>query len=53
MPLSTERRRGEWREVYSPETQALYVSATRSRYDQTMLDWLESGRSATGDPKDI
>ena len=46
-------RRGEWREVYSPETQALYVSATRSRYDQTMLDWLESGRSATGDPKDI
>ena len=44
-------RRGEWREVYSPETQALYVSATRSRYDQTMLDWLESGRSATGDPR--
>lgn len=46
-------RRGEWREVYSPETQALYVSATRGRYDQTMLDWLENGRSATGDPKDI
>lgn len=46
-------RRGEWREVYSPETQALYVTATRGRYDRTMLDWLENGRSATGDPRDL
>ncbi|HEX7760702.1 MAG TPA: sulfotransferase domain-containing protein [Caulobacteraceae bacterium] len=46
-------RRGEWREVYSPETQALYVTATRARYDQTMLEWLENGRSATRDPRDL
>ncbi|HTX49661.1 MAG TPA: sulfotransferase domain-containing protein [Caulobacteraceae bacterium] len=46
-------RRGEWREVYSPETQALYVSTTRGRYDATMLDWLENGRAATGDPRDL
>jgi aryl sulfotransferase len=44
-------RRGEWREVYSPETQALYVTTTRGRYDHTMLNWLENGRSATGDPR--
>lgn len=46
-------RRGEWREVFSPETQALYVATTRGRYDPTMLDWLENGRSATGDPRDL
>ena len=46
-------RRGEWREVYSPETQALYVATTRGRYDHTMLDWLENGRRATGDPKGL
>jgi aryl sulfotransferase len=46
-------RRGEWREVYSPETQALYLTTTRARYDHTMLDWLETGRAATGDPRDL
>jgi len=46
-------RRGEWRDVYSPETQALYLSATRARYDHVMLDWLENGRSATGDPRGL
>jgi hypothetical protein len=46
-------RRGEWREVYSPETQALYFTATRARYDQTMLGWLENGRSVTGDPRHL
>jgi len=46
-------RRGEWRDVYSPETKALYVTVTRGRYDQTMLDWLENGRAATGDPRDL
>lgn len=44
-------RRGEWRDVYSPRTQALYVAATRARYDHAMLDWLEQGRAATGDPR--
>jgi hypothetical protein len=46
-------RRGEWRDVYSPETQALYVAATRARYDHVMLDWLEGGRAATGDPRTL
>jgi len=46
-------RRGEWREVYSAETQALYLTTTRRRYDHTMLDWLENGRAATGDPRDL
>jgi aryl sulfotransferase len=46
-------RRGEWREVYSPETQALYVAVTRARYDHIMLDWLENGRTATGDPRNL
>ena len=46
-------RRGEWREAYSPETQALYVTATRGRYDHVMLDWLENGRAGAGDPRDL
>jgi hypothetical protein len=46
-------RRGEWREVLSPESQALYVATTRDRYDHTMLDWLENGRAASGDPRDL
>jgi aryl sulfotransferase len=46
-------RRGEWREVYSPETQALYIATTRGRYDQAMLDWLENGRAVAGDPRDL
>lgn len=46
-------RRGEWRDAYSSETQALYVSVTRRRYDHTMLDWLENGRAATGDPRSL
>jgi len=46
-------RLAEWREVLSRETQDLYVATTRSRYDHAMLDWLERGRSATGDPRDL
>lgn len=46
-------RRGEWREVLSPATQALYLTSTRGRYDRIMLDWLENGRSAAGDPRDL
>jgi aryl sulfotransferase len=46
-------RRGEWRGAYRPETQAFYVARTRDRYDHAMLDWLENGRSATGDPRDL
>jgi aryl sulfotransferase len=39
-------RRGEWREVLTPENQALYTSVTRAHFDHTMLDWLENGRHA-------
>lgn len=46
-------RRGEWREVLNPKSQALYVATTRDRYDPTMLDWLENGRAASGDPRDL
>jgi hypothetical protein len=46
-------RRGEWRDVLSPETQALYIDVSRARYDHGMLDWLENGRAATGDPRDL
>jgi aryl sulfotransferase len=46
-------RRGEWRDVFSPETQAFYVAQTRSRYSHAMLDWLENGRSGSGDPRDL
>ena len=46
-------RRGEWRDVYSPETQALYVARTRRHYDHAMLDWLENGRSGSGDPRSL
>lgn len=46
-------RRGEWRDVYSPQTQALYVAATRGRYDGAMLDWLECGRAVAGDPRTL
>jgi hypothetical protein len=46
-------RRGEWRDVYSPETKALYVTVTRARYDHAMLDWLENGRAVAGDPRDL
>jgi hypothetical protein len=46
-------RRGEWCEIYSAETKALYVTTTRGLYDHTMLDWLESGRAATGDPREL
>jgi len=46
-------RRGEWREVFSRDTQALYVTVTRERYDSTMLDWLENGRAVAGDPQEL
>ena len=46
-------RLGEWRDVFSPETQALYVARTRGNYDHAMLGWLENGRSRFGDPRDI
>lgn len=46
-------RRGEWREVFSPETQALYVAETRNRYDHHLLYWLENGRAAAGDPRTL
>jgi hypothetical protein len=46
-------RRGEWRDVLSAQTQALYVTATRARHGGAMLDWLETGRVAAGDPRGL
>jgi hypothetical protein len=46
-------RRGEWREVFGPATQALYVAATRARYDHKMLEWMENGRATVGDPRTL
>ncbi len=34
---------GLWRALLSEDSQALYEAVTRSRYDHTMLDWLERG----------
>lgn len=43
-------RRGEWRDLITSGNQARYTSITRSRFDHTMLDRLENGRHAAGDP---
>lgn len=43
-------RLGAWREAVSEENQRLYRLLTRKRYDAAMLDWLENGRAAAGDP---
>ena len=46
-------RRGEWRDVFGPKTQARYVEVTRAHYDHAMMDWLEQGRAAVGDPRTL
>lgn len=46
-------RMAQWREVLSPENQALYARLSAERYDAKFRAWLESGRSATGDPKAV
>jgi len=38
-------RQGEWREVLSPENQALYEKVSRERLSPELKTWLESGRA--------
>jgi hypothetical protein len=44
-------RLGQWREVLTPENQALYESVARALAPPRMKAWLEGGRRAAGDPK--
>jgi aryl sulfotransferase len=46
-------RRGEWKSVLSAENLALYDRIANERLDPTLRRWLEGGRAATGDPKQI
>ena len=44
-------RRGQWREVLSAESQALYETLATERLGARLKAWLEGGRAAAGDPK--
>jgi aryl sulfotransferase len=46
-------RRGEWKNVLSAENLALYDSIAAERLDPQLRRWLEGGRKATGDPKEV
>jgi len=46
-------RMGQWREALTPASQALYESVSTAIAEPRMKAWLEGGRRATGDPKDI
>ena len=41
----------QWRGALSEESLSLYDQVTRARYDRTMMNWLENGADAAGDPK--
>jgi hypothetical protein len=45
-------RRGTWREVLTPENQALYEQVAGAKLEPRLKGWLEGGRAAVGDPKD-
>jgi aryl sulfotransferase len=42
---------GQWRGVLDEESLQLYRRETLTRYDPAMVDWLERGSLAAGDPK--
>jgi aryl sulfotransferase len=42
---------GQWREVLSEESARRYQEVTRGRYQPLMMEWLERGSGAVGDPK--
>lgn len=44
---------GQWQGVLSPEMLALYAERMRARYDPVVVDWLERGSRAAGDPKTL
>jgi hypothetical protein len=46
-------RHGEWRTVLTPESLELYDRIAGERLDPVLRNWLEHGRSATGDPRDV
>jgi aryl sulfotransferase len=46
-------RRGEWKSVLNAENLALYDRIATERLDPTLRRWLENGRTATGDPREI
>ena len=46
-------RMGQWREILTPENQALYDRVSAEIAEPSMKAWLEGGRRAVGDPKDI
>lgn len=45
-------RIGQWRQVLTPENQALYEEVNRQRLPPAMKAWLEGGRGAAGDPRE-
>lgn len=45
-------RRGQWREVLSADSQALYETLATERLGMRLKAWLEGGRAAAGDPND-
>ena len=44
-------RLGEWKTVLSADNQALYEALAPARAEPALRRWLESGRSAIGDPR--
>lgn len=46
-------RRGEWRELLSAESLALYEQLATARLGAQLKAWLEGGRSAAGDPRAV
>lgn len=46
-------RRGEWKDVLSAENLALYDRIASERLDPQLRRWLELGRLATGDPREV
>jgi aryl sulfotransferase len=44
---------GQWRGVLGDASLRLYDEVVRARYDPTMIDWLERGSRAAGDPKSL
>ena len=46
-------RRGQWKEILSAENLALYEQAASERLDPQLRLWLEKGRAAAGDPREL
>jgi hypothetical protein len=44
---------GKWRTELSPASLACYEDVVRRREPRVMIDWLEHGARATGDPRSL